>query len=52
VSKALSVFATAGNITDAPFMSLRYAPTTPEYARIRNPISNGIDITFGVKGQF
>ena len=52
LNKRLSLFATAGNLTDAPFMSLRYAPTTPEYARIRNPISNGVDMSFGVKGTF
>lgn len=52
ISRKLSVFATAGNLTDAPFATLRYAPTTPEYARMRNPISNGVDLTFGVKGEF
>ena len=52
LTKRLSLFATAGNLTDAPFTTLRYAPHTPGYARIRNPISNSVDMTCGIKGSF
>lgn len=52
LTKNFSLFATAINLTDEAITTVRYAPNTPKYARIRNPVSTGSDFTVGVKGQF
>lgn len=51
VSRKWALFFTAQNLTDAGFSRKLYAPTTPDYARNWLDYYNGVDFTFGIKGQ-
>ncbi len=48
----LRLFATARNIANKPLITERYAPTTPNYARIFRFENFGVQCAFGVKGTF
>ena len=52
VTKAIGFFAGARNITGVPFVSERYGPHTPPYARRFQRDDYGIAISVGMKGSF
>lgn len=51
LNRKWGLFFTAQNLTDAGFSRKLYAPTTPAYARNWLDVYNGVDFTFGIKGQ-
>jgi len=52
LSKWVSVYGTAINLTNSPVIEETYAPTTPMYARNTRVSYFGADVTFGLKGTF
>ncbi len=52
VTKAIGFFAGARNITGVPFVTERYGPNTPPYARRYDRSDYGIAISLGMKGTF
>jgi TonB-dependent receptor len=51
-SKRLGLFLGARNITGVPFVTERYGPNTPPYARRHQRSDYGIAISLGLKGAF
>ena len=52
LSRRFSVYGTANNVTDAPEFGRRFAPSTPDYARITSVSVYGTDFTVGIRGSF
>jgi iron complex outermembrane receptor protein len=52
LNKRISIFASLANIGGLESSSLRYAPTTPGYAKITRFQDLGSTLTFGIKGEF
>ena len=52
ITKRLSLYGTANNLTDTPEISRRYGSITPEYAKTTGLSVYGTDFTLGLRGTF
>lgn len=52
VGKRFSVFASARNVFNKPYISYRYGSETPDYAKVWSYNDYGVFWTMGIKGQF
>lgn len=52
ITRRLSLYGTANNLTDTPEVSRRYGSITPEYAQTTGLSVYGTDFTLGVRGTF
>ena len=52
ITRRLSLYGTANNLTDTPEIGYRYGSRTPDYARTTGLNVYGTDFTLGVRGTF
>jgi hypothetical protein len=52
IRKWIQLYASAQNVFNARSVTMRYGPTTPDYAKAYLTGAFGVGLTFGVKGSF